>query len=82
MTVLGAAVVEAPVGEDCEAQAGDDHVWPPRKGSRGQVELHPLSETNAQIVDQFHGRVVHLKVEGFQFSADVFAAPLSWQGHK
>jgi hypothetical protein len=39
MAVLGAAVVEAPVGEDCEAQAGDDHVGLARK--RAHVRVYP-----------------------------------------
>ena len=44
MAVLGAAVVEAPVGEDGEAQAGDDHVGLPRKRSDVHVYAPPAAQ--------------------------------------
>jgi len=44
VAVLGAAVVEAPVGEDCKAQAWDDHVGLPPKRAHVHVYAPPPAE--------------------------------------
>jgi hypothetical protein len=50
MAVLRASVVEAPIGEYCEAQAGDDHVWLPRK--RADVHVYPPPPSAARTEAQ------------------------------
>ena len=44
MAMLGAAVVEADVGEDCKAQARDYHVRLPRKGAHVLVYPPPSAQ--------------------------------------